>query len=115
MKSLQIGRPLLNEELQTMSRRLDFNQDFRNRQAKYGLSIKDETEWMENDAAARWLRKKARHAAEKADHRPSGKRPASSETKLTPRKRPKHKHADLDPRDPHDQLPGVDMKRVPWR
>jgi hypothetical protein len=40
-----------------MSRRLDFGKDFHNRQARYGLSVKDEAEWMENDAAARWLRK----------------------------------------------------------
>ena len=29
-----------------MSRRLDFNRDFRNRQARYGVSVKDEIEWM---------------------------------------------------------------------
>jgi hypothetical protein len=27
-----------------MSRRLDFGKDFRNRQARYGVSVKDETE-----------------------------------------------------------------------
>ena len=43
-----------------MSRRLDFGKDFRNRQARYGVSVKDETEWMENDAAARWLQKNVR-------------------------------------------------------
>jgi hypothetical protein len=40
-----------------MSRRLDFSKDFRNHQARHGVSLKDEAEWMENDAAARWLRK----------------------------------------------------------
>ena len=54
-----------------MSRRLDFNKDFRNRQARYGLSVKDEAEWMENDAAARWLRKNGNLALRKADHRSS--------------------------------------------
>jgi hypothetical protein len=29
------------------SRRLDFNKALRNHQARYGLSVKDETEWME--------------------------------------------------------------------
>ena len=43
-----------------MSRRLDFNKAFRNEQARYGLSVKDEAEWMENDAAARWLIKHSR-------------------------------------------------------
>jgi hypothetical protein len=33
-----------------MSKRLDFARDFRNHQARYGLSVKDEAEWMENDA-----------------------------------------------------------------
>jgi hypothetical protein len=45
-----------------ISRRLDFNQDFRNRQVKYGLNVKDEAEWMNNDAAARWLRKNENRA-----------------------------------------------------
>ena len=40
-----------------MSRRLDFNQDLRNRQARHGLNVKDEAEWMENDTAARWFEK----------------------------------------------------------
>ncbi len=45
-----------------MSRRLDFGKDFRNHQARHGLSVKDETEWMENDAAARWLQKNENRA-----------------------------------------------------
>jgi hypothetical protein len=97
-----------------MSRRLDFGKDFRHRQAKYGLSMKDESEWMENDAAANWLRRNANHASEKADHRPSRERTACSGTKVPPRKRLKHKHSDLDAHDPHDQLAGVDMRQVPW-
>jgi hypothetical protein len=36
-----------------MGGRLDFNKAFRNVQAQYGLSVKDEAEWMENDAALR--------------------------------------------------------------
>jgi hypothetical protein len=35
-----------------MGRRLDFNKASRNEQARYGLSVKDEAEWVENDAAA---------------------------------------------------------------
>jgi hypothetical protein len=35
-----------------MSRRLDFTKASRNEQARHGLSVKDEAEWMENDAAA---------------------------------------------------------------
>ena len=38
-----------------MSRRLDFEKASRNVQARYGLSVKDESEWKENDAAGgRW-------------------------------------------------------------
>jgi len=48
-----------------MSKRLNFGQDFRNRQAKYGVSVKDEAEWMENDAAARWLQKNENRALRK--------------------------------------------------
>jgi hypothetical protein len=48
-----------------MSRRLDFGKNFRNRQARYGLSVKDEAEWMENDAAARWLQKNENRALRK--------------------------------------------------
>jgi hypothetical protein len=33
-----------------------------------GLSVKDETEWMENDAAARWLQRNENRALRKADH-----------------------------------------------
>jgi hypothetical protein len=70
-----------------MSRRLDFNQDFRNRQAKYGLNVKDEVEWMENDAAARWLRRNGNGALRKPDHRLSGQQAAPSGTKSPRRKR----------------------------
>ena len=80
-----------------MSRRLDFNQDFRNRQAKYGLSVKDETKWMENDAAARWLQKNENRALRKADRRLSGQQAASSGTKSPRRKRLKLRHAIIDP------------------
>ena len=52
-----------------MSRRLDFNQDLRNQQARYGVSVKDEAERMENDAAARWLERNGNRALRKADHR----------------------------------------------
>jgi hypothetical protein len=93
-----------------MSRRLDFNQDLRNRHARHGLNVKDEAEWMENDAAARWLRNNAKHASEKANHRPSSKRRASSGRKITSLK---HRHADLDPCEPHAQA-GVDMRRMLW-
>jgi hypothetical protein len=48
-----------------MGRRLDFNKAFRNEQARYGLSVKDEAEWMENDAAARWLRRHSHCASRK--------------------------------------------------
>jgi putative transposase len=41
---------------------LDFEKASRNHQAKYGLSVKDEGEWMENDAAARWLRRNENRA-----------------------------------------------------
>jgi hypothetical protein len=64
-----------------MSRRLDFNQDIRNRQAKYGLCVKDETEWMENDAAARWLQRNENRASRKAGHRLSNQQAAPSRKK----------------------------------
>jgi hypothetical protein len=97
-----------------MSKRLDFGQDLRNRQARHGLNVKDEAEWMENDAAARWLRRNKNRALRKADHRLSDQQAAPSGTKSPHRKSLKHRHADLDPRDPHDELPGVDMRRAPW-
>ena len=43
-----------------MGRRLDYNKASRNDQARYGLSVKDEAEWMQNDAAARGLGKYSR-------------------------------------------------------
>ena len=98
-----------------MSRRLDFNKDFRNRQARYGLSVKDEAEWMENDAAARWLQRNENRALRKADHRLSDQQAAPAGTKSPRRKSLKLRHAVIDPCDPHDQLPGVDMRRMPWR
>ena len=98
-----------------MSRRLDFSKDSRNRQARYGVSVKDEAEWMENDAAARWLQKNGDRALRKGDHRFPAQHAAASGMKLPPRKSLKRRHADLDPCDPHDQLPGVDMRRIPWR
>src|SRR5258708_24651376 len=98
-----------------MSKRLDFGQDSRNRQARYGLSVKDEAEWMENDAAGRWLRKNENRALRKEDHRLSDQQAALSGTKSPRRKSLKLRHAVIDPCDPHDQLPGVDMRRVPWR
>jgi hypothetical protein len=97
-----------------MSRRLDFEKASRNHQAKYGLSVKDEGEWMKNDAAANWLRKHETRALRKGDCRLSAQQPACSGTKVPPRKRLKHKHSDLDAHDPHDQLAGVNMRQVPW-
>jgi hypothetical protein len=98
-----------------MSRRLDFNKAFRNHQARYGVSVKDEAERMENDAAARWLGRKANHASRKGDHRFPAQRADSSAMKLPRRKSLKHRHAAIDPCDPYDQLAGVDMRRIPWR
>jgi hypothetical protein len=98
-----------------MSRRLDYNKAFRNEQARYGLSVKDEAEWMENDAAGRWLARNAHRASQKLGYRPSPERPACCGMKLPRRKKLKHRHADLDPCDPHDQLAGVDMGRIPWK
>jgi hypothetical protein len=72
-----------------MSRCLDFNQDFRNRQAKYGLNVKDETEWMKNDAAARWLQKNENQAFRKADHRLSDQQASPSARKSARRKKVK--------------------------
>jgi hypothetical protein len=97
-----------------MSRRLDFNRDFRNHQTRHGVSVKDEAEWMKNDAAACWLRRNENRTSHKAHRRPSTQAFASSEVKVCPRKRRKERHADLDPRDPHDQPAGVDLRQIPW-
>jgi hypothetical protein len=97
-----------------MSRRLDFDKDLRKQQAKCGLSVQDELEWMENDAAARWLARNARRGTQKADPRLSADRPPCRGMNQPPRKKLKRRHAGLDPCDPYDQLPGVDMKQVPW-
>ena len=61
-----------------MSRRLDFGKNFRNRQARHGVSLKDEAEWMKNDAAALWLEKMENRALRKPDHRLSGQQAALS-------------------------------------
>ena len=98
-----------------MGRRLDYNKAYRNEQARYGLSVKDEAEWMENDAAARWLARNERRATQKPDRRPPAARLACRGMNLPPRKKLKRRHADLDPCDPYDQLPGVDMRQVPWK
>jgi hypothetical protein len=97
-----------------MSRRLDFEKASRNHQAKYGLSVKDEGEWMKNDAAANWLRKHETRALRKGDYRSSAQQPACSGMRRPRRKNLKRTHADLDPFDPHDQLASVDMKQLPW-
>src|ERR1700732_509200 len=102
-------------ELIIMGRRLDFNKASRNEQARYGLSVKDEAEWVENDAAARWLARNANRASQKADYRRSAERRTSCDMKIHRRKSLKRTHADLDPFDPHDQLAGVDMKQLPWK
>src|ERR1700730_1418822 len=93
-------------ELIIMGRRLDFNKASRNEQAQYGLSVKDEAEWIENDAAARWLARNANRASQKSGHRPSPKPGPCCGMKMRRRKKLKRTHADLDPRDPHDQLAG---------
>jgi hypothetical protein len=98
-----------------MSRGLDFEKASRNHQVKYGLSVKDEGEWMENDAAARWLARNPHRASQKPGYRPSAERGPCCGMKMHRRRRPKHTHADLDPFDPHDQLAGVDVKQLPWK
>src|SRR5271167_1235784 len=55
-------------ELIIMSRHLDFKKAFRNEQARYGLSVKDEAEWMENEVAARWLARRSHCASQLIDH-----------------------------------------------
>jgi len=109
-------RPKLDKPIEVtfMSRRLDYGHDFRKRQAAYGLSVKDEAEWMQDDAAARWLRRNGKHTSQKGDPRPAAKKRSSSEKQLRPRQSQKKRHADLDPCDPHDQVAGVDMKQIPW-
>src|SRR5262249_5136787 len=96
-----------------MSRRLDFNHDFRRRQARYGLSLKDEADWLKNDVAARWLQRNKNRASRKADRCASEPQPVS-QVKASPRKSRKRSHADLDPSDPHDQVAGVEMGQLPW-
>jgi hypothetical protein len=54
--------------VEIMGRRLDFTKAFRNEQARYGLSVKDEAEWMENDVAARWLQRRSHCASQLIDH-----------------------------------------------
>jgi hypothetical protein len=98
-----------------MSKRLDFARDLRNHEARYGLSIKDEAEWMENDAAARWLQKNGDRALRNGGYRLSDQQAAPPGAKSPRRKRLKLRHAVIDPCDPYDQLPGVDMRRIPWR
>jgi hypothetical protein len=100
--------------LQPMTRRLDFDKASRNHQGRHGVSVKDEAEWMENDAAALWLEKMENRALRKGDRRSPAQQAAPSGTESPHRKSLKHRHADLDPRDPHDELPGVDMRRAPW-
>jgi hypothetical protein len=51
-----------------MSKRLDFGQDLRNRQARNGLRLKDEAEWMKNDVAARWLQRHSHCASQLVGH-----------------------------------------------
>jgi hypothetical protein len=70
-----------------MGRRLDFNKAFRNEQARYGLSVKDEAEWMENDTATQWLRRRSRRASRLVDHQPSLQRCRSHGMELPVRKR----------------------------
>jgi hypothetical protein len=66
--------------------------------------MKDEGEWMKNDAAANWLRKHETRALRKGDYRSSAQQPACSGMRRPRRKNLKRTHADLDPFDPHDQL-----------
>ena len=88
-------------ELAFMSRRLDYGHDFHKRQAAIRLECERRSQ---NDAAARWLRRNGYHASQKSDHRASAQQPAFSEGKVHPAKTLQHRHADLDPCDPHDQL-----------
>jgi hypothetical protein len=70
-----------------MSRRLDFGQAFRKHQARYDLGVKEEVEWMTNDAAARWLARNANRASQKADYRRSAERRTSCDMKNTSTKK----------------------------
>jgi hypothetical protein len=110
-----MGRHIEWNGVRFMSRRLDFGQDLRKRQARCGLRVKDEAEWMENYAAARWLRRNENRALRKSEAAVSARRSASCGMKLPRRRRLKNMHADLDPCDPHDQLASVDMRQIPWK
>ena len=93
-----------------MSRRLDYGHDFHKR-SRIRLECERRSQ---NDVAARWLRRNGYHASQKSDHRASAQQPAFSEGKVHPAKTLQHRHADLDPCDPHDQVAGVDMRQLPW-
>ena len=65
-----------------MGRRLDFEKASHKYQAKSGLSVKDEAEWMKSDAPARWLRRDENRTSRKSGFAVSAQRSASCGMKL---------------------------------
>jgi hypothetical protein len=90
-----------------MARRIDFERNTLNRKSRYGLSIKDESEFRQHDLAARWL---ARAEGNKQNRKPLKQKPTRPKTARPPAA----SFEALDPRDPYHQLPNVDMTTPPW-
>jgi len=96
-----------------LARKIDWERQTLSRKARIGLSVKDEAEFMQNDAAARWLARREQVLA-----KPN--KPATPLLKQKPSTRTKSARPSaasfeaLDPQDPHHQLADVDMSRPPW-
>jgi hypothetical protein len=90
-----------------MSKRLNWERNTLARKAQYGLSVKDESDYLSRDFTAKWIDRHEKHA-ERVQRWQRRKQQRTQPPRVA------ESFDDIDPTDSHHQLAGVDMKRPPW-
>jgi len=102
--------------------KLNWERNLINRKAaQHGLSLKDEAEFRKSDTAARWIERHEQWLAKREQQLVKRKptKPVPPLAKQKPARTQSHRppatrFEDLDPADPHAQLPDVDLTAPPW-
>jgi hypothetical protein len=96
-----------------MAKKLNWERNLINRKARFGLSVKDESEFRKTDTAARWL---ARRERQRQQTKPAKQAQlvAQQRKPIHHRRRPATSFEQLNNDDPHHQLVGVNMSKPPW-
>jgi hypothetical protein len=88
-----------------LTKKLNWERNVMARKSRHGLSIRDEADLMERDVAARWLARREQQLT-----KPTKPAPLLTQ-KSAKSDRPPTSFDQLDPTDPHSQLPDVELRQ----